>query len=61
MTDSVVIEFDPLVITKEEVENMLEKSGYNFVRTARQSLDALLSIHVSGILIKLQKITISGV
>jgi copper chaperone len=35
MTDSVVIEFDPSVITKEEIKNRLEKSGYNFVRTAR--------------------------
>jgi copper chaperone len=35
MTDSVVVEFDPSVITKEEIKNRLEKSGYNFVRTAR--------------------------
>ena len=35
MTDSVVIEFDPSVMTKEEIKNRLEKSGYNFVRTAR--------------------------
>jgi copper chaperone len=35
MTDSVVVEFDPSVITKEEIKNTLEKSGYNFVRTAR--------------------------
>jgi copper chaperone len=34
MTDSVVIEFDPSVITKEEIKNRLKKSGYNFVRTA---------------------------
>lgn len=35
MTDSVVVWFDPSVITKEEIKNRLEKSGYNFVRTAR--------------------------
>jgi copper chaperone len=35
MTDSVVIEFDPSVMTKEEIKNRLENSGYKFVRTAR--------------------------
>ena len=35
ITDSVVVWFDPSVITKEEIKNRLEKSGYNFVRTAR--------------------------
>jgi copper chaperone len=35
MTDSVTIDFDPLLITKEEIKNILEKSGYNFVRVAR--------------------------
>ena len=35
MTDSVIIEFDPSVITKEEIKGRLEKSGYNFVRTTR--------------------------
>jgi copper chaperone len=34
MTDSVVVEFNPSVITKEGIKNRLEKSGYNFVRTA---------------------------
>jgi copper chaperone CopZ len=33
--DSVIIEFDPSVITKEEIKRRLEKSGYNFVRTTR--------------------------
>ena len=33
MTDSVIVEFDPLFITKEEIKNRLEKSGYKFVRT----------------------------
>jgi Cu+-exporting ATPase len=35
MTDSVIIDYDPLLITKEEIKNKLEKSGYNFVRVAR--------------------------
>ena len=35
MTDSVMIDFDPSLITKEEIKNRLEKSGYNFVRVAR--------------------------
>jgi Cu+-exporting ATPase len=32
---SVIVEFDPSVITKEEIKDRLKKSGYNFVRTAR--------------------------
>lgn len=35
MTDSVIVEFDPSMITKEEIKSRLEESGYNFVRTAR--------------------------
>jgi copper chaperone len=35
MTDSVIVEFDPSILTKEEIKDRLEKSGYNFVRTAR--------------------------
>ena len=35
MIDSVLIEFDPSIIAKEEIKDRLEKSGYNFVRTAR--------------------------
>ena len=35
MTDTVIVEFDPSIITKEEIKNRLEKSGYNFVRSAR--------------------------
>jgi copper chaperone len=34
MTDSVEVEFDSSLITKEEIKNRLEKSGYKFVRTA---------------------------
>jgi copper chaperone len=33
MTDSVIVEFDPSMITKERIKNRLEKSGYKFVRT----------------------------
>lgn len=29
MTDSVVVEFDPSFITKEEIRNRLERSGYH--------------------------------
>jgi Cu+-exporting ATPase len=32
VTDSIVVEFDSLLITKEEIKNRLEKSGYKFVR-----------------------------
>ena len=34
MTDSVVVEFDPVLITKEHINKKLEKSGYKFVRKA---------------------------
>jgi copper chaperone len=34
MTDSVIIEFDPSLLTKQEIKDRLEKSGYKFVRTA---------------------------
>jgi copper chaperone len=35
MTDSVIVEFDPSIITKEEIKGRLERSGHNFVRTSR--------------------------
>jgi Cu+-exporting ATPase len=35
MTDSVIVEFDPLQIGKGEIKHKLEKSGYRFVRVAR--------------------------
>jgi len=35
MTNSIVVEFDSNLITKEEIKNRLEKSGYKFVRIAR--------------------------
>jgi copper chaperone CopZ len=34
MTDSVIVEFDPSSITKQEIKDRLEKSGYKFVRIA---------------------------
>jgi len=34
MTDSVIVEFNPSLITKEEIKNRLERSGYKFVRTS---------------------------
>jgi copper chaperone CopZ len=34
MTDSVIVEFDPSLITKDEIKDRLEKSGYRFVRVA---------------------------
>ena len=34
MKESVVIEFDPVLITKEQIKKKLEKSGYKFVRTS---------------------------
>ena len=35
MTDSVIVEFEPTFITKEEIKERLESSGYRFVRDAR--------------------------
>jgi copper chaperone len=34
MTDSVIIEFDPSLIRKQEIKDRLERSGYKFVRVA---------------------------
>jgi len=34
ITDSVVVKYDPELITKEEIKERLENSGYNFVRVA---------------------------
>lgn len=35
MTDSIIIEFDPSVLTREE-KNRLDRSGYKFVRLAER-------------------------
>ena len=32
LTDSVSMEFDPLLITKEKIKEKLEPSGYKFIR-----------------------------
>jgi copper chaperone CopZ len=34
MTDSIIVEFDPSVLTREEIKSKLDKSGYKFVRLA---------------------------
>ena len=34
MTDSVIVEYDPALITKEEIKKRLENSGYQFSRVA---------------------------
>jgi len=34
MTDSVIVEYDSKLITKEKIREKLEKSGYKFVRVA---------------------------
>jgi copper chaperone len=34
MTDTVVVEFDPSFITKQQIRDRLEKSGYKFARAA---------------------------
>lgn len=35
MTDSVIVDFNPTLVTNEKIKNTLEKSGYNFVRVAQ--------------------------
>ena len=32
MKESIVVEFDPVLITKEQIKKKLKKSGYKFVR-----------------------------
>lgn len=36
MTDSVIVEYDPTLITKQKIKESLENSGYKFVRVYRQ-------------------------
>lgn len=36
MTDTMAIEFDSSVLTAVEIKNRLDKSGYKFVRVARE-------------------------
>jgi copper chaperone len=35
MTDSIIVEYDPTLITKEKIKESLENSGYKFVRVYR--------------------------
>jgi Cu+-exporting ATPase len=35
MTDSVIVKFDPSLISKQEIKDKLERSGYKFVRITR--------------------------
>ena len=35
MTNSVIVIFNPSLITNDQIKNRLEKSGYNFVRVAQ--------------------------
>jgi len=32
LTDRIIVEFDPSVLTREEIKYRLDKSGYKFVR-----------------------------
>ena len=35
ITNTVIVEFDPLTITKHDIKARLEESGYKFVRAAQ--------------------------
>jgi len=37
LTDSIIVEFNSSLISREEIKNRLEKSGYKFVRTTSAS------------------------
>jgi Cu+-exporting ATPase len=36
MTDSILVEFDPSLVTRQEIKGKLDKSGYKFVRMANR-------------------------
>lgn len=36
VADSIIIEFDPSVLTREEIMNRLDKSGHKFARLAER-------------------------
>ena len=38
MTDSVIVEYNPELISKEEIKKKLEDSGYKFVRVPSSSM-----------------------
>ncbi len=43
MTDSVIVEYNPELITKEQIKKRLEDSGYKFVRVASSSSSSMLA------------------
>jgi copper chaperone len=36
LTDRIIVEFDPSVLTREEIKSRLDKSGYKFVPSANR-------------------------
>ena len=36
LTDKIIVEFDPSVLTTKDIKNSLDKSGYKFVRLANK-------------------------
>ena len=38
LTDSIIVEFDPALLTKEDIKNSLDKSGYKFVRLGNRGI-----------------------
>jgi len=36
LMDSIIVEFDPSVVTKEEIKKRLDRSGYKFVHLANR-------------------------
>ena len=41
ITNTVIVEFDPLAITKHDIKARLEESGYKFIRAAQYCLDLI--------------------
>ena len=37
LSDRIIVEFDPSVLTREEIKYRLDKSGYKFVRLANRA------------------------
>jgi copper chaperone len=50
MTDSVVVEYDSELITKEEIREKLENSGYKFVRVTTYRLPCRSFLHLEILL-----------
>jgi len=38
LTDRIIVEFDPSVLTREVIKYRLDKSGYKFVRLANRGI-----------------------